>query len=77
MNNDLVKHNLETNHNFDFEDFKMLVYIHNKKYQKIIESSIISNHNTVKQKLGFFQFVSLSLYLVKLVLKSYKIPYLK
>ena len=26
--NGLVKHNLETNHNFDFKDFKMLVHLH-------------------------------------------------
>ena len=52
----------------------MLVYIHDKKYQKIVESSIISNHHTIKQRLVFF---SLSPYLVRLVQESFKIPYLK
>ena len=30
INNSLIKHNLETNHNFNFKDSKMLVYIHKK-----------------------------------------------
>ena len=34
MNNSLVKHNLETNPNFNFKDSKMLVYIHYKKKRK-------------------------------------------
>ena len=38
----------------------MLVYIHNKEHWEIVESSIISNHNTIKQKPIFlFQFESL------------------
>ena len=37
----------------------MLVYIHNEKCLKIVESSIISNNNTNKQRPVFFQFVSL------------------
>ena len=35
-----------------------------------VESSIISSHSTIKQRIGIF---SLSPYLVRLVLKSYKI----
>ena len=31
----------------DFKDFKNVIY--NKKCWKIVESSIISNHNTIKQ----------------------------
>ena len=73
VNNGSVKHNLESNHNFDFQDSKMLVYIHNA-LQKTAESSIISNYNTIKQSLGFFKASS---YLVRLVLINLKIPYLK
>ena len=29
INNGLVRHNLETNNNFNFKEFKMLVYLHN------------------------------------------------
>ena len=29
INNDIVKYNLEINHNFNFKDSKMLVYIQN------------------------------------------------
>ena len=57
INNGLVNYDLENNHNFNFQDSKMLVYIHNKNI-KIIESSIISNHITFK-RIGFFQFISL------------------
>ena len=46
----------------------------NKKCRKIVESSIILNPNIIKQRLGFF---NLSPYLVRFVLKSYKIPNLK
>ena len=55
INNVLVKHNLETNHNFNFKDFKMLIYIHNKNMRENC----------------------LSPYLVRFVLKSYKILYSK
>ena len=41
--------NWETKHSFDFKDSKMLVNIHFKQHKKIVESSIISNYNTIKQ----------------------------
>ena len=44
MNNRLVKLNLETRHNFNFNDSKMVPCTHNKNYLKMVESSIISNH---------------------------------
>ena len=40
--------NLETKHNFTFKDSKMFIDKHNKRYRNIIESSIITNHNTIK-----------------------------
>ena len=73
INNGLIKHNLETNHNFNFKDSKILVYICNKKCWKIFEFSIISNENTIKE----ISFFNLSPYLVRLMLKNYKIPYSK
>ena len=45
--NAFVKHNLETNHKFNFKDSKTLVNIHIKKAQ-IVEFYIISNYITVK-----------------------------
>ena len=49
----LVKHNLETKHSFNFKDFKTLVKIHYKEHWKIVKSSIISCHNTIKQRPDF------------------------
>ena len=49
INNGLIKHNLETNQNFNFKDSKILVHIHKKKHQKTVKSNIISNHNTIKE----------------------------
>ena len=60
LNNDLVKHNLETNHNFNFKDPKMLVYIYSKKHWKIVESSIISNPNTITNRDSVFKYFFLS-----------------
>ena len=31
INNSLIQNNSETNHNFNFLNFKLLVYIHNNK----------------------------------------------
>ena len=44
-----IKHYLETNHSSNVKDCKML-NIHNKVHRKIVESSIISNYNTIKQR---------------------------
>ena len=47
---------------FNFKDSTMLVYILYKKPGKIVQSTIISSNNTIKQGLvflGFFLFVSL------------------
>ena len=49
--NTLEKYNLETNLNFN--DFKMLVNIHNKQHRKIVKSSFISNYNTIRDLLFF------------------------
>ena len=44
----------------------MLVFIHDKKRWKIVESCIISNHNTIEKRHGLF---ILFPYLVRWVLK--------
>ena len=51
--NVLVKHNLETNQNFNFKGSKMLINIHNKHHRNIVESSIIFCY-IVLSKTGFF-----------------------
>ena len=56
----------------------MLINIHKKQHKKIVDSSIISNYNTVKQRPIFlcFFFLSNLSYLVQLMLKSYEVQYL-
>ena len=66
--------NLETKHSFTFKDSKRFVKVHNKQTREIIESGIISNHNTMKPKARFF--INLSSYFVKLVLNNCNILYL-
>ena len=51
-----MRHNLETNHKFNFKVSEMLEYI------TINTKSIISKYNTIKQRLDFF---NLSPYLLK------------
>ena len=51
----LLKHNLETNHDFNFKASKIFVYVHNKQQRKIVDSNIISNYNTINQWLVFFK----------------------
>ena len=56
-NNNLVKHSLETNHNFNFKDFKMLVYIHNlKNTGKLL--NLVSFQTTILLETWILQFVS-------------------
>ena len=53
INNSLVKHNLETNHNFNFKDSRMLVYIYNKtnigKMLNLVsfQTTILSNRDQI------------------------------
>ena len=48
---------------------KMSFYIHKKKRQKSVESSIISNYNIIKQRPSFF---NLSPYLVEFQTERYQ-----
>ena len=53
INNGLVKHNLEINHNLNFQNSLILVYIHNEKRRKIVESRIFSNHYKLRDQFFF------------------------
>ena len=53
--NAMVRHNLKVNHDFNFKDSRMLVNIHNKKHWELIESNIILNPSTIKQRPCFFK----------------------
>ena len=44
-----VKLSLDAEHNFNFQYFKMIFYIRNKQYRKIMESNFICDYNTIKQ----------------------------
>ena len=63
INNGLVKHNLETNHNFNFGDFRNLVYIHFEDsriwvyihwFTYMENCWTISSDNTIKPEGGLF-----------------------
>ena len=55
--NNLVKHNLEANHIFNFKDSKMIEYI--TINSEILLNLIISVYNSIKQKPRFFKCISL------------------
>ena len=83
VKNAVGRHNFENNHNFNLKDFKIWIDIHKfpttkkqkkKKKKKYWKIAFFSNQNTNKQILGFF---NLSPYLVKLVMKGYKITNFK
>ena len=65
----MVRHYLETKHNFNFKDYKMLVYIHNRRLLNLVPCLTKTLFNKD------LAFLSYSLFLVRLVLKSYKILY--
>ena len=58
---------LKSNHNFDFNSAKMLIYIYNKRLKRIFEAGVISLCNSVNTRLGFY---NISPYLSKSILNS-------
>ena len=40
LNNALFQHISQSNHNFDFNSAKMLIYIHNKRVRQIFEAAL-------------------------------------
>ena len=62
-----------SNHNFDFNSGKMLIYIHNKSLRRIFEAAAISLFNFLNTRPGFY---NISPYLSKSILNSYNIFHL-
>ena len=70
LNNALFQHISQSNHNFDFNSAKMLLYIHNKRFRRIFEAGAISLCNSVNTRPGFY---NISPYFSKSILDSYNI----
>ena len=66
-NNALFLHISQSNHKFDFNSAKMLIYIHNKSLKRIFEASAISFSNSPSTRPGFYNF---SRYLSKSISNS-------
>ena len=73
LNNALFQHISQSNHNFDFNSAKMLIYIYNKRLRRIFEAAAISFFNSLNTRPGFY---NISLYLSKSILNSYNISHL-
>ena len=73
LNNALFQHISQSNHNFDFNSAKMLMYIHNKRLRRILEAAAISLSNSLNTRPGFY---NISPYLSKSILNSYNIFHL-
>ena len=73
LNNALFLHISQSNHNFDFNSAKMLIYIHNKSLRRIFEPTAISLFNSLNTRSGFY---NISPYLSKSILNSYNIFHL-
>ena len=72
-NNALFLHISQSNHYFDFNSAKMLIYIHNKSPRRIFETAAISLFNSLNTRPGFY---SISPYLSKSILNSCNIFHL-
>ena len=70
LNNVLFQHISWSNHNFDFNSAKMLIYIHHKSLRRIFEAAAISLCNSLNTHLSFY---NISPYLNKSILDSYNI----
>ena len=66
LNNALFLHISQSNHNFDFNSAKMLIYIHNKSLRRIFEATVISLFNSLNTRPGFY---NISPYLSKSIFK--------
>ena len=67
-NNALFLHISQSNHNFDFNSVKMLIYVHNKTLRRIFEAATISFFNSLNTRPDFY---NISPYLTKSILNSY------
>ena len=73
LNNALFQHISQSNHNFNFNSAKMLIYIYNKRLRQIFKAGAISLCNSVNTRPGFYD---ISPYLSKSILNSYNIFHL-
>ena len=73
LNNALFLHISQSNHNFNFNSVKMLIYIQNESLRRIFEDAVISFFNSLKTRLGFY---NISPYLSKSILNGYNIFHL-
>ena len=73
LNNALFQHISQSNHNFDFNSVKMLIYIHNKRLRRIFKAAAISLFNSLNTRPGFY---NISPYLNKSILNRYNIFHL-
>ena len=71
LNNALVTHRNSSNHNFSFKKAHAIKHIHSPQKRKLIESALISQHNTIQQKSGSY---TLAKPLIKTILFENKIP---
>ena len=74
LNNALFQRISQSNHNFDFNSAKMLIYIHNKRLRRIFEADDISLCNSLNTRPGFY---NISPFLSKSILNRYNIFHLK
>ena len=63
LNNALFQHISQSNHNFDLNSAKMLIYIHNKRLRRIFEAVAISLCNSLNTRPGFYISPYLSKYI--------------
>ena len=68
--NALFSHMLELKHTFNFSQATLIKPIQCKKYQRLLESAVISKTNHIKQRPGFYQ---ISPYLANMILSENKI----
>ena len=54
LNNALLQHISPSNHNFNFNSAKTLIYIHSKRLRWIFEAGAISHCNSINTRPGFF-----------------------
>ena len=73
LNYALFQHISQSNHNFDFNSAKMLIYIQNKRLRRIFEAAAISLCNSLNTRPAFY---NISPSLSKSILNSYNIFHL-
>ena len=66
----LVLHISKSNHNFDVNYAKMLIYLNNKSLRRIFEAAAISFFNSLNTRPDLY---NISPYLCKSILNSYNI----